>query len=65
MTKHIAVDRLSATANFTDVLYGRRSVRAYKPQTVDESLIWTLLDAAVRGRRVASWTPIVGLPPRI
>jgi nitroreductase len=47
MTKHIAVDQQPATVNFTEVLYGRRSVRAYKPQTVDDSLIWTLLDAAV------------------
>ena len=35
-----------------DVIYTRRSVRSYKPQTPDESTIRELLDAAVQAPTV-------------
>jgi nitroreductase len=47
MTAQTIAEPESATATFNDVLYGRRSVRAYKPQAIDESTIRALLDAAV------------------
>lgn len=47
MSTHTIADPESATASFVEVLYGRRSVRAYTEETIDESTIRTLLDAAV------------------
>jgi nitroreductase len=47
MSTQTIVEPQSATASFIEVLYGRRSVRAYEPQPIAESSIYQLLDAAV------------------
>jgi nitroreductase len=46
MTRHAHVAERPLSA--LDVIYGRRSVRAYAPQTLDRSTVRGLLDAAVQ-----------------
>src|ERR1035437_5297265 len=49
--KEIAMTKQEAPVGMMEAIYGRRSVRAYTPQRLDEATIRSLLAAAVRAPR--------------
>ena len=61
-TETVAMNTIATPLSALDVIYSRHSVRAYTPDTVPESTVRGLIDAAVQAPTalgVQSWSFVV------